>query len=332
MNVTLPRQLRLPLPPPTRAEKIRTQIVWPFIMVGFLSIFAANGMLRWEHTVIAGACLACYGPDRARRFVDLFMPMVCVAIYYDLQRFWGPYVDMTVHVSGPYNLEKALFGIPTATGRITTNELFDLHHWPWLDVVTAFPYLTYIFEAVALGAYLFFVNRDALRRLAWVFMGVNIGGMLTEMFFPVAPPWYVSQYGLGPAVMNIPASPGATIRFDQLTGTHLFEGFYGRSTDVFGAIPSLHVAYPLLVYFFARELKKPWLTWVTLSYTILMGFSAVYLQHHYIIDVFAGVAYAGVGYGIDRWIARWRRERDARAGATPLHPVTVAASVGSVVS
>ena len=57
MNVTLPRQLRFPTPPPTRAELIRSQIVWPFIMVGFLVIMGVNGMLRWEHGIIAGAAI-----------------------------------------------------------------------------------------------------------------------------------------------------------------------------------------------------------------------------------------------------------------------------------
>src|SRR5207245_8769212 len=59
------------------------------------------------------------------------------------------------------------------------------------------------------------------------------------------------------------------------------------------AYPPLHVAYPLLAVWAAfltpqlRGARVP-----TIGFFLLMCLSAVYLQHHYVIDVLLGIAYA----------------------------------------
>src|SRR5262249_58205634 len=134
---------------------------------------------------------------------------------------------------------RALFGVPSAGGRIVPNELFLSWHTPFLDVLTAFPYLTYIFEALALFVYLFVRDKERCWRFGWIFFAVNLAGLATNVLFPVAPPWYVTEHGLGPVVRGVAGSPAAALRFDDLTGTHLFATLYARESDVFGAIPSL---------------------------------------------------------------------------------------------
>jgi membrane-associated phospholipid phosphatase len=128
---------------------------------------------------------------------------------------------------------------------------------------------------------------------------MNLAGFVTYYVYPAAPPWYVAQYGLGPANFAVQASPAAAIRWDDLVGVHYFASFYGRSADVFGAIPSLHVAQPLLVFLFARRLRSPMVSWTSGLYALLVAFSAIYLQHHYLLDVLIGAAYAVVAY----WVA-----------------------------
>ena len=46
--------------------------------------------------------------------------------------------------------------------------------------------------------------------------------------------------------MDIPPAAAAAHRFDLLLGTHLFDQLYGRGFATFGALPSLHVAYPFI--------------------------------------------------------------------------------------
>ena len=130
---------------------------------------------------------------------------------------------------------------------------------------------------------------------AVVFLVVNAMGVITYLVYPAAPPWYVLQYGPGPADLTAPPSPAGTARFDALLGINYFASFYSRNTNVFGAMPSLHAAYPFMVVFYVWN--KGW-TWRVLAaaFSALVSFSAIYLTHHYILDVLAGMVFAIAAY------------------------------------
>ncbi len=89
-----------------------------------------------------------------------------------------------------------------------------------------------------------------------------------------------------------------------------FHDLYARSANVFGALPSLHAAFPLLVYLASRKsLKLRAVRIAMLGYWLLVVFSAVYLRHHYVIDVTLGSIYATTAWIITNKIAdRWQRE------------------------
>jgi len=70
----------------------------------------------------------------------------------------------------------------------------------------------------------------------------------------------VTLHGLGPAQLGIQPHAAAAARFDQLLGTHFFDELYGRGIDVYGAYPSLHVAYPLMVVWATYRVRE--LRWV----------------------------------------------------------------------
>jgi membrane-associated phospholipid phosphatase len=143
-----------------------------------------------------------------------------------------------------------------------------------------------------------------------------VAGFVTYHIYPAAPPWYYHSHG---CVVDLGASASAgpnLARVDELLGVHYFTAFYGRSNDVFGAIPSLHVAYPLLIVMEGWRHHRWLLRSVTLLYFSMMCFAAVYLDHHWLIDVIVGLGY-GVGvYAAMSWV--FRRERSpgpARAEA-----------------
>jgi len=58
-----------------------------------------------------------------------------------------------------------------------------------------------------------------------------------------------------------------------------------------GAFPSLHCATSFLSLFFAWRYVR-WLFWVMVPMVILLIMSTVYLRHHYVIDLFAGLILA----------------------------------------
>jgi membrane-associated phospholipid phosphatase len=189
-------------------------------------------------------------------------------------------------------LDRTLFGV----GGSTLNEVFARHHWSVADVVAGLTYLAYVIEYLGLAMLLFF--RGETRRahtFARGFCVVSALGFITYVVYPAAPPWYVAAHGLGPAQLAAVPSAAAATRFDALLGTHVFANAYGHSVEVFGALPSLHVAYPALAMLTVR--RTPSLRWArvpTTIYALLMCFSAIYLQHHYVIDVLLGVTYAAI--------------------------------------
>ena len=259
---------------------------------------------------------------KVRRFIT---PLLLVAVIYDSMRFYGDYLRGRVRVDEPYLFDKHWFGITGPDGTILTpNEWWQLNtHWT-LDLVTGFFYLTFIaiFVGIA-GYYYFWLPRKGTKRMSgvriareapqvmWNFFWVNMIGYSTYYWYPAAPPWYVSNYGLGPANMDAQANPAGCIRFDELLGTEFFTGMYGRSADVFGAIPSLHIAYPLTALLFAHRFGSLRVfSWI---FYLVMCFAAVYLNHHYILDLIWGSAYSVLVFVVIRWMSDrgWIYTRDS---------------------
>ena len=261
-------------------------------------------ILRVDHVQISvlGMALWYFGP-RFRPLFKFLLPLLLVGVVYDSQRIYADYIRGPIHVSEPYNFDKYFFGINTADGRLTPNEWWQKHTYPALDLYTGFFYLAFISIYVLTCMYFcFFIPRtgtskrnidwfqDKGYRPMWAFFWVNVLGYSTYYWFAAAPPWYVAEHGLGPADLTVAASAAGALRFDALLGTHFFTGMYGRAADVFGAIPSLHVAYPLQAcyYAFRYGAARPFAIFFYFS----MCFSAVYLNHHYILDILWGSTYA----------------------------------------
>ncbi len=276
---------------------------WPALLtvVWWILIFAVDPThtLRSDHWLIGALVIGLNlagGPTK--RILIYLAPFVLTGVVYDSQRYWGDFVRGRIRIEEPYNFDKFFFGIQTASGVLTPNEWFQLHtHW-LLDLYTGFFYLTFIFIYMAMNAWYNFglerfrknFNSTAAMQMGWAFFWVNVIGYSTYYWYPAAPPWYVAIYGLGPVNMTALPNPAGCVRFDQLLGTNFFGEMYGRSADVFGAIPSLHIAYPLQAIFFAFRFNS--LKIFSIVFYLTMCFSAVYLNHHYILDILWGSAYA----------------------------------------
>jgi membrane-associated phospholipid phosphatase len=239
---------------------------------------------------------------RSREFLHDFAPIILTGVVYDSMRFfyWRG-VAGHVHVAQPYQIEQRLFGISAGGGRVLTpNEWLLARPHAALDLACGFAYLVFVAQYLVTAFVLFFLGRRQLvRTLAWSFLIVNLMGFITYFIYPAAPPWYVQAYGFGPARTDVHAMAAGAERFDLILGTHFFKAVYGRGIDVYGAIPSLHVAYPLIltvVAWGARRLRAP-----ATAFYVLMCFAAVYLQHHYVIDVLIGSVYALMAYVLVRW-------------------------------
>jgi membrane-associated phospholipid phosphatase len=312
--------------------KLDRQYSWalPVLVVGLywglLAVFA--GEITTNHLLFGGGILVLSQIEHpflplGVRPMEFVLPFIATGALYDSQRYWGQAVRGIPHVAEPYLFEKRWFGVPSPNGTLTLNEWFAPHLHPVLDFIAGGVYLTFIGVFILLAAY--FTRRIhyeaslewtptqrqwSARALVWSFLVVNVLGFATWFLYPAAPPWYVDTYGLDTILLDVPMNPARTVRFDALFGTSFFTGMYGAGSNPFGAIPSLHVSYPVISVVFAMKVRK--LRLFTIVFASLVGFGAVYLNHHYLIDVLLGIAYGLVGAtitiaGADRLAARSTR-------------------------
>lgn len=227
--------------------------------------------------------------EESHRFFIAFVGLALSWILLDSLRVFPSYLYNSVHIEELYNLEMNLFGITNADGVkiLPTSYLKSIAN-PVLDLMTGSTYLLWTFVPFAFGFYLFFKNRNLLLRFSICFFITNVIGVIIYYSYPAAPPWYVDIYGFEEH-FNIPGSAAGLLRFDELTGTSIFQDIYTKSFNVFGAVPSLHSAYPLITLYYARKQGLKLASFLLLIYTIMTWFSAVYSIHHYVVDVVLGI-------------------------------------------
>jgi hypothetical protein len=267
--------------------------LFPVVPVLYVLAVAAVGDLRVEHVVllVVVAGLSAFGP-RSRAFLNDITPYVLVALGYDLVRYGrGVFVTAErVWACGLRELELATFAV--APG-VTLQDWFQRHHTPLWDLVFAVPYTVFAYLALLYSAYLYFVDRPRMRRYLWSFAIANFISFALWMAVPAAPPWYIRAHGCEVSMSALPSAAGL-LRVDQLLGIQYYENLYTRAASVFGAMPSMHCAYPML------GLLTAWrsTTWKTrpihILYAVTMFVGSSYLDHHWIWDGLAGIALAGV--------------------------------------
>ena len=317
-------------PRPTLAERLRStppSWIWGTLLGlgGYIAIMHFTLGNRWEQFGAAAIFLSVVvWSDRTRRFAMGMLPMLAQGVIYDLTHLTQPLVKyLHVHIEEPYWFDKTFFGIPTALGRVTPNEFFATRFWAPVDFVTGSAYILFLYWSLLFCGYLSATasNDERYRRAlryGWAFFVMNVVGYATYYIYPAAPPWYVTEHGFGPPDFTVMSSAAAAVRWDAMTGLGYFKAFYGRSADVFGAIPSLHVAHPLLIAVYALEFKSRALKVGSFLFYALMCFSAVYLQHHYVLDVLIGSAFAlGAYWLVERLFAAQAERVPVRAEPSP---------------
>ncbi len=289
-------------------------------VVAYAGVLGLLGALRTEHVALLGAwALLAFWPKTHGVIRGLF-PFFLFGLVYDSLRFVTPVLHGWIppHVEGPYRLEAALFGV-TSDGRVQTPpELLAQVDSSALLLLCAFAYFFYIYEVCLFGIYLVAKKDAVLRRFGWAFFTLCMLGFITWYAYPAAPPWYALKYGLGlPADLAAPGDPARLAQVDALLGITFFHGMYVRSSNVFGAIPSLHAAYPLLVWLYVRHSPLKRFHWVCFGFWILMSFSAVFLGHHYVIDVLLGSLYALIAYYLAEELLHRRWPAGLAAAGSP---------------
>lgn len=265
--------------------------LFPIVPVSYVLVMAGIGDLRVEHIalllVVLG--LSAFGA-RTRAFLGDITPYILVLLGYDSVRYARRVLVTSDRVvaCGLRELELSTFSVAPGT---TLQDWFQLHHAPFWDVVFAVPYTVFAYLALLYSAYLYFTDRPRMRHYLWSFAIANFISFVVWMALPAAPPWYVRAHGCDVSMSALPSAAGL-LRVDQLFGMHYYEQLYSRAASVFGAMPSMHCAYPMLGLLSAWR-STTWKTrWIHVVYAITMFVGSNYLDHHWLWDGIAGVALA----------------------------------------
>ncbi|KAN0063241.1 Phosphatidylinositol:ceramide phosphoinositol transferase (IPC synthase) [Thecaphora frezii] len=174
---------------------------------------------------------------------------------------------------------------------------------PILDVLAWIPYGVVHFVApFVVAAFLFvFAPPGSVKVFANAFGFMMLIGVMIQIAFPCAPPWYELREGLTPANYGMRGSPAGLARIDALFGSHGYTVAFTGAPMVFGAFPSLHAGnatikalfcsyfFPLAIRIGGVRLDARVLYW---SYCFWLYWCTMYLMHHYLIDLVAGACLA----------------------------------------
>ncbi len=275
------------------------------VVLAYSLVVFALGDLRLEHgfaaVIVLG--LGVIG-GKARKFLVDMMPYLVLAVGYDLVRYVTQLFVESDDVLGCRlrNAELALFSVGS---NLTAQDYFAAHHFAMFDLLAAIPYFGFIYIAFGYAGYLFFVDRRRMSHYLWSLTAANYIAFAMWVIVPAAPPWYLRAHGCEIDLAALPSAAGL-LRVDELLGISYFESFYSRSSSVFGALPSMHCAFPVLGLLTAWK-ATTWKTrWIHILYASMMALAAVYLDHHWIIDAIAGWIVAIVSVAFVGWVIRKR--------------------------
>ena len=269
-----------------------------------LYLFLFYGLVGWkaDHLtlllIILGFTLI---HDVTFRVVLALSGFIGFIVLYDAMTFMPNYSVNDVHIKDLYDLEVQLFGVYVEGVKVSLCEWFELRMTDFQSFIYGFSYLLWVPGPMAFALFLMFKDKDGVLAFASLYLLTNVIGIIIYYLFPAAPPWYFLEYGnvLDTSIMG---SEAYLSEFDRITGTTIFNSIYAKGGNVFGAIPSLHSAYPLIGFLMARRRGHKGFMIFFVLMAIGTWIGAVYSWHHYVIDVLLGILCAVIAYRIALWM------------------------------
>jgi membrane-associated phospholipid phosphatase len=232
---------------------------------------------------------------RTRLFLRDWLPFVAIFLAWESMRGLADNLGTTVHSDDVIAVERFLF-----LGRIPSIELQNALHTPGavnaLDLFTTGLYIAHFALPLTVGLVFWILERPMYFRYVMTLMLMTFTAFAFYLLLPVAPPRFSGVFGQE----SLPVIDVARSTFEQLHFAPVTTWLYGSiNGNAVAAFPSIHSAYPLLAFFFARE-RWPRAAWILFAYSVAVWFSVVYLGHHYVVDVLGGIAFAVGAYAASR--------------------------------
>ncbi len=276
-------------------------------MVLCTGVFAYLALAVTTHTVrpyhwflLATIPAALLAPQRGRQFFLDWSPLIAFWLVYDRLRLLQPLLLDRVSVEPPLQLERWAFGwlaggeAPAHAARAWlasySGQPFGLiASWTFQSI-----YFSHIFAVPLLIFWLWFRGRSNVKdrerfvRHMLGFAVMSFMAILIYLLLPVAPPWWVSLYGMARPTEELVAQTKIAAAMDGA----LIQGMIKNAAQWFAAVPSLHGAYPVLLVLLALRDRSRLIIVFMILYGAAMWAATVILNQHYIIDLIAGAIIA----------------------------------------
>jgi hypothetical protein len=279
----------------------------------YLAIGAATHTLRsYHYFMLLAIPAALLSAERGRRFFIDWIPLFAFWLGYDRLRLLQPLLLPRVAVDLPFKIETWMFGwmfagetpphalrlwLASHSGTVFGEALSQLAQLVYLSHIIIFPVLLIVWWVKSMW---FKGSRENFTRYVRSFTLLHAMAILCYVLLPVAPPWWVSLYGSAQPTAELVAQVNMAAAMDGA----IVQRMIGTAPMWFGAVPSLHGAYPVLFFLLARRKQSRLRLMMIALYGAMMWAATVVLNQHYIIDLLVGAAAAFAAYGLASWFAR----------------------------
>lgn len=260
----------------------------------------------------------------ARGVIIDWLPYFAILFLYDFLRGQvGQNPIYEPHVMPQIDFDRFLFGsVPSVQ---LQEGLWDPLHIDALDVAVWAVYITHFFAVFVISAFLWRLARPKFLEFRAMVVTLSMAAFATYALFPAVPPWLASERGV----------IGDSTRLIGNVWQHLGVGAAasiwshdGDWSNLVAAVPSLHVAFPVLILCFFWPTRRWWVRAICLAYALAMSFALVYAGEHYVFDIVLGWLYAGFTYLAVRKVrSLWAAWRERRVRAPEHEPIPVAAAL-----
>jgi len=214
--------------------------------------------------------------------LSYFIPLALWWIMFQSYQFtpiaYRPSIDVNILPL----LERSIFG------GLLHEVVPRFHNTGIFDMLAASVYAVHFIAPWTFMLYLWKSNGQPLSFI-WSLGWLNMLAVATHAMFPTAPPWYFERYGTLPATYNFRGEPAGLQYADQILQISIFDNIYSNSPVVFGSFPSLHAAWPFMIACYAEPNSVVGkFTWF---YVLAVWWAALYLKHHYMVDLIGGAIY-----------------------------------------
>lgn len=226
--------------------------------------------------------------NQAKEMLKRLLPFVALLLVYESFRGVADQLNTRVNYLAAPDFDKAVFGrLPTAS----LQDWLWRGHTSWYDMALYIPYMLFFVVPLGVALLVWKTRSSHYWRVVATYLTVFFMAFLTFLIFPAAPPWMASQYHYIEPIVRVSSSVWFSL------GIQDFPSVYNHiAPNPVAAVPSLHVAIPVLTSIFMFKLYGRRWGWLSLIYPFVIAFGVVYEGEHYVFDVLAGVLYAFAGY------------------------------------